>query len=92
MLAAEIRLLTSFIICAMPGSAPTSNTFLPSSANCGRSAASASAQPDAMIDSVPASAPRGPPLTGASTTCTPPDSSSRAIACSAPRPMVEVST
>ena len=44
MLAALIRLFTSFINCAWPGRSPTSNTFLPIRASSGRMSSSAAAR------------------------------------------------
>ena len=92
MLAALIRLFTSFINCAWPGRSPTSNTFRPIRASSGRISSSAARGPAAITDSVPARAPFGPPLIGQSTSVMPRTASDCAMRAIAALPMVDIST
>src|SRR5262245_22877827 len=70
------RLLQSFSVCPAP--CPPTCTVRPRQARSGRCCSKIVADPPTMIVSSPASAPRGPPLTGASSTSTPCGSSAAA--------------
>ena len=62
--APAIRLLQSFAVCPAPG--PPTSTGRPSERSSGSARSYTSGRPPTMIVSVADSAPRGPPLTGAS--------------------------
>ena len=92
MLAAEIRLFTSFIICAKPGAWPTTKTLPAMMSRKGRTASTADGSPATIAASVPSLAPRGPPLTGTSTNCLPASANAAATGSMACLPMVAIST
>ena len=91
MLAAKIRLFTSFITCAWPGSSPSTKTRRPIRSSQGRSVATAAGAPAASMASVPARAPAGPPLIGESTMADAAGASAVAMRCDGARPMVDIS-
>ena len=65
MAVAERKLLASFMVCAMPGLWPITNT-VPNTASASFTASMSACGPDTMTASVPLLAPPTPPLTGES--------------------------
>ena len=89
---ADIRLLITFAVWPWPGRSPTTKIVDASSSSSGRTASTASGEPATIIVSRPASAPAGPPLTGASTQSTPSPPSSSATSSATGAPVVDRST
>ena len=89
---AASRLLTSFKVCPCPTASPTNTVLEPITSSTGRTRSNAARSPDAMTESVPASAPAMPPLTGASSETTPRGASPSATSRATRAPVVERST
>ena len=89
---AASRLLTSFSVCPCPTASPTNTVLEPIVSSTGRTRAKAAGSPAAMTESVPASAPATPPLTGASRAATPRGARPSATSFATRAPVVERST
>ena len=92
MFAATTRLFTSFIAWPSPGRSPTRWIDRPTRPRTGSARNRFSVEPDAMMASVPARAPPGPPLTGASRKPIPCPASPAAMRSTLLRPIVDIST
>ncbi len=91
MAVAERKLLASFMVCAMPGLWPITNT-LPSTASASLTTSMSACGPDTMTASVPLVAPPTPPLTGESICTMFFFASAAAISAATCEPVVERST